>query len=208
MNWEMFYLTCFLVGVTLSIVAFVGGALHLPHVHFHLSHAHIATPDLSGGHSGVSRGPEMPLFNFATFTAFLAWFGGTGYLLTRHSSLLVTVIILLATAAGLAGASIVFGFIVKFLLTHDQALDPADYDRVGVLGRVSSAIRQGGTGEIIFSQEGIRQTCGARCEDGEALPHGTEVIVTRYEHGIAYVRRYEEMADSPVSRHLDDSSQN
>jgi hypothetical protein len=107
----------------------------------------------------------------------------------------------------LAGASIVFGFIVKFLLTHDQALDPADYDRVGVVGRVSSAIRQGGTGEIIFSQEGVRQTCGARCEDGEALPHGTEVIVTRYEHGIAYVRRYEEMADSPVSRHLDDNSQ-
>ena len=40
MNWEMFYLTCFLVGVTLSLLAFVGGSLHLPHVHFHLSHGH------------------------------------------------------------------------------------------------------------------------------------------------------------------------
>jgi hypothetical protein len=37
MNWELFYLTCFLVGVTLSILSFVGGNLHLPHVHFHLS---------------------------------------------------------------------------------------------------------------------------------------------------------------------------
>jgi hypothetical protein len=68
-----------------------------------------------------------------------------------------------------------------------------------VLGRVSSTIRAGGTGEIIFSQEGTRQTCGARSENGEALAHGTEVVVTRYEHGIAYVRRWEELADSNVA---------
>jgi hypothetical protein len=107
MNWEMFYLTCFLVGVTLSVLAFVGGSLHLPHVHFHLSHGHVATPGV-GGHAGAGSGPEMPAVNFATITAFLAWFGGTGYLLTRHSSLLVVVIILVAIAAGLAGAVIVF----------------------------------------------------------------------------------------------------
>ena len=195
MTWEMFYLTCFLVGVTLSLLSFVGGSLRLPHLHFHLSHGHMAAPHIAGGHAGVSRGPEMPLFNFATITAFLAWFGGTGYILTRHSSLLVTVIVLIAIAAGLVGSAIIFWFIVKFLLTHDHALDPADYDRVGVLGRISSAIRQGGTGEIIFSQEGTRQTCGARSEDGAPLARGTEVIVTRYERGIAYVRRWEEMAD-------------
>jgi membrane protein implicated in regulation of membrane protease activity len=200
MNWEMFYLSCFLIGVALSLVSFVGGSLHLPHVHvhFHFSHGHAAIPHAGGGQAGVSRGPEMPVFNFGTITAFLAWFGGTGYLLTRHSGLLVEVIILLATAAGLAGSAIVFWFIVKFLLTHDQALDPADYDRVGVIGRVSSAIRKDGTGEIIFSQEGTRQTCGARSEDGEALARGTEVIVTRYEHGIVYVRRWEEMANGDV----------
>jgi membrane protein implicated in regulation of membrane protease activity len=195
MNWETFYLTCFLVGVTLSALAFVGGSLHFPHVHFHLSHGH-AAPGISGGHAGVSRGPEMPLFNFATVTAFLAWFGGTGYLLTRHSSLLVTVIVLLAIAAGVSGSAIVFWFIVKFLLTHDQALDPADYDRVGVLGRVISTIREGGTGEIVFSQEGTRQTCGARSDDGTALARGSEVVVTRYEHGLAYVRRWEDLADN------------
>lgn len=197
MNWEMFYLTCFLVGVTLSILAFVGGSLHQPHVHFHLSHGHVAAPGVGGGHAGLSRGPEMPLFNFATITAFLAWFGGTGYLLTRHSSLLFVAIILLAIAAGVCGSAIVFWFIVKFLLAHDQALDPADYDRVGVLGRVISTIREGGTGEIVFSQEGTRQTCGARSEDGQALARGTEVIVTSYQHGIAYVRRFDELADSP-----------
>ena len=196
MTWEMFYLTCFLVGVTLSLLSFVGGSLHLPHAHFHLSDGHVASTGAGGGHAGVSRGPEMPVFNFATITAFLAWFGGTGYLLTRHSSLLVTVIILLAIAAGISGSAIVFWFIVKFLLAHDQALDPTDYDRVGVLGRVISTIREGGTGEIAFSQEGTRQSCGARSEDGQALARGIEVIVTRYEHGIAYVRRWEDLADS------------
>ncbi len=104
-------------------------------------------------------------------------------------------IMVVAVAAGLLGAAIIFWFIAKLVLGHDRALDPADYDRVGVLGRISSPIREGGTGEIIFSQAGTRQTCGARSENGEALPRGTEVIVTRYEHGIAYVRRWEDMAD-------------
>jgi membrane protein implicated in regulation of membrane protease activity len=195
MNWEMFYLSCFLVGVALSVVAFVGGAVHIPHLNFHLSHGH-AIPHVGGGHAAVGHGPEMPYINFGTITAFLAWFGGTGYLLTRHSGLLAAVIILLSTFAGLVASTIVFWFIVRFLLTHDQALDPADFDMVGVLGRVSSSIREGGTGEIVFSQNGTRHTCGARSDDGKGLARGTEVIVTRYERGIAYVRRYDEMAES------------
>ena len=52
----------------------------------------------------------------------------------------------------------------KVLLKYDRDLDAADYERVGVLGRISSPIRAGGTGEIIFSQEGTRNTCGARSE--------------------------------------------
>ena len=141
----------------------------------------------------------MPFFNFGTITAFLAWFGGTGYLLTRYSSLVVAGVLTLAVVAGLVGATIVFWFVAKVLLKYDRDLDPADYERVGVLARISSPIRAGGTGEIIFSQEGTRHTCGARSENGEALPRGTEVIVTRYEHGIAYVRRWEEMAEKEAT---------
>ncbi|HEY2108142.1 MAG TPA: hypothetical protein VGH29_20255 [Candidatus Binataceae bacterium] len=195
MNWAAFYLVCFLVGVALSVVSFLGASLHLPHLHLHLPHGHLDAAHVGGGgHAAGSRGADFPFFNFATLTAFLAWFGGTGYLLARHSTLLVAAILLITIAVGLLGAAIVFWFIVKLLLPHDRELDPADYERVGVLGRISSPIRQGGTGEIIFSQAGTRQTCGARSESGEALPRGTEIIVTRYEHGIAYVRRWEEMA--------------
>ena len=197
MSWAIFYLVCFLIGVTLSVLSFVGGTFHLPHVHAHLPHGHV--PHAGGHTAGGSRSAEMPFFNFATITAFLAWFGGSGYLLTRYSALTVTVIMFVAIVIGLLGAAFIFWFVVKFLMKHDRELDPADFDRIGVLGLIISPIREGGTGEIIFSQAGTRHTCGARSESGEALPKGTEIIVTRYEHGIAYVRKWEELAETATS---------
>ncbi|HZM11987.1 MAG TPA: hypothetical protein VFC15_17395 [Candidatus Limnocylindrales bacterium] len=194
MTWAMFYLVCFLVGVTLSALSFLGGSFHLPHFHVHVPHVHVPH---GGAHVGT--GGEMPFLNFGTVTAFLAWFGGSGYLLTRYSSFMVAGVLTLAVIAGLVGAMIVFWFVAKLLLKHDRELDPADYERVGVLARISSPVREGGTGEIIFSQEGTRNTCGARSENSEALPRGTEVIVTRYEHGIAYVRRWEELAEKDAA---------
>ena len=65
---------------------------------------------------------------------------------------------------------------------------------VGVLGRTSLPIREGGTGEIIYSQAGTRRTCGARSDNGVAIARGVEVLVTRYDRGIAYVRLWEEMS--------------
>lgn len=199
---EIFYLVCFLVGITLSVLSFIGGSFHLPHFHVHVPHGHVSLSHAGGTHAaGGAPGPEahMPVFNFATLTAFLAWFGGTGYLLTRYSTLVVSLILLIAVAAGMVGATIIFWFVAKLLMKHDRWLDPADYDRVGMLGRVISTIRAGGTGEIIFSQEGARVTCGARSESGEAMPRDTEVIITRYEKGIAYVRRWDEMAEKKQS---------
>jgi hypothetical protein len=202
MSWAIFYLVCFLIGVTLSVVSFVGGSFHVPHVHVHVPHAHVPH---GGGHAGAAHGgqsAEMPFFSFATITAFLAWFGGTGYLLTRYSALTVTVVMLIATVVGLVGAAFIFLFVVKFLMKHDRELDPADFDRVGALGRVISPIRAGGTGEILFSMAGTRHTCGARSEDGEALTKNTEIVVTRYEHGIAYVRRFDELEEAARSQQV------
>ena len=199
MTWATFYLVCFLVGTALSVIAFVFGGLHLTHLHFpHLHfvrwfHGHSALPDAHAPDAGAARG-SLPVLNLGTITVFLAWFGATGYLLTEHSPLAALLILLFAGGAGTVGAAIIFWFVVKLLLAHDRELDPADYDRVGVLARIVSPVGLGGTGEIIFSQAGTRHTCGARSEKGEALARGTEVVVTRYERGIAYVRRWEEMA--------------
>jgi hypothetical protein len=84
------------------------------------------------------------------------------------------------------------------LRAREAALDTADYDMVGVLGCLSIRIRQGGTGELIYSQEGTRRVTGARSEDGTAIPKGAEVIVTRYERGIAYVRQWQDPADGKM----------
>ncbi len=214
MTWSNFYLVCFLVGFLLSLVSLLLGSFHV-HVHlphgghgFHL-HAggegagHIAataaTHAVHGvGHAVHGAGAEThahadisPL-NFGTIAAFLAWFGGSGFLLTRFSEFWV-VGLAIAMLFGLAGAAIVFTFVVK-LSSPEENLDPSDYDVVGVLGRVVSRIRPGGTGEIVYSQEGTRRTAGARSEDGREVPKGTEVVITRYEKGIAYVRPWDDLA--------------
>jgi membrane protein implicated in regulation of membrane protease activity len=181
MTWADFYLICFLLGLALSLLSVLTGSAHL-----HLPHAHVHAPHVET--EGV------PWLNFGTMTAFLAWFGGTGYLLERFYAVWFLVALAVAILSGLGGAAIVFWFLAK-LSGDEQALDPADYDMIGVLGKLSIPIREGGTGEIIFSQEGVRRVSGARSDDGTAIPKGAEVVVERYEKGIAYVRRWEDMAE-------------
>jgi hypothetical protein len=55
---------------------------------------------------------------------------------------------------------------------------------------------------MIFSQEGVRRAVAARSETGASIPRGTEVLVTRYERGIAYVRPWEEVTEKSSSSAL------
>ena len=193
MTWADLYLICFIVGFSLSLISVLGSVFHfhLPGLHHgHHGHVHIGTGNTH------SVGADVSPFNFSTIAAFLAWFGGVGFLLTRFSGLWLWLAFLIAVGGGLAGGSIVFFFLVKVLLAHDQPLDPADYDMIGVLGRVTAGIREGGTGEISFSQGGVRHGGAARSEDGTPIAKGTDVIVTRYEKGIAYVRRWDDLTDA------------
>jgi hypothetical protein len=82
----------------------------------------------------------------------------------------------------------------RVLISREENMDSADYEMVGVLGRISMPIRENGTGEIIYSQAGTRRTCGARSENGSAIAKGAEIMVARYEKGIAYVKRWEEIS--------------
>ncbi len=216
MTWSDFFLICFAVGFCFSFFSFVFGGsrfgrLHLPHFHGHgvphvpVEHGmagHGAAPAASGhaaaqapaqGQPQATHGGVSPL-NPASIAAFLAWFGGTGYLLTRYSAIWVGFALLLSVAVGLVGGGIVFLFLSKILFSEEENLDPADYEMVGVLGKLAVSIRPGGTGELIYSQAGTRRVCGARSEDGSAIEKGTEVVVTRYERGIAYVRLWSEMS--------------
>jgi membrane protein implicated in regulation of membrane protease activity len=199
MTWTSIYLVCFLLGFSLSAISWLLGALqlHLPHAFHGGPHAH--GHGAHGAHAGhaahsahLADAPSP--FNFATATAFLAWFGGAGYLLTRYGDLWPPVALLLAIVVGGAGASVVFWFMARVLWSPHENLDPDDYEVVGLLGVVSSPICVGGTGEILFAQAGARRVAGARSEDGRAIDKGIEVVITRHEKGLVYVRTWAELA--------------
>ncbi len=208
MTWADFYLICFAVGFAFSFLSFLLGGIHW-HLPFHVNgHVHVPHPHVHVGHgaaaNGQGHGPAVSPLNPMTLAAFLAWFGGTGYLLTRFSTVWFVFGMVWALVAGLAGAAIIFFFMTKVLMSKEENMDEADYEMVGVLGKISNPIREGGTGELIYSQAGTRRVCGARSEDGSAVAKGEEVVVTRYEKGIAYVRRWDELTQDEDSYRAED----
>lgn len=181
MTPEAFFLGCFAFGFVLCLVAFLSGSTHLhlhPHIHVH-------------GH-GHGRG-SAEKFNFGTVAAFLTWFGGAGYILTAWGGAGLVAVLALAFVAGLAGAALIFLFVAKVLSGSERPLDPADYRIPGALGTVTSPVLQGGTGEMIFRQQGRRRGMPIRSDGGNPIAVGKEVVVTRYENGIAYVREWDEL---------------
>ncbi len=229
LDWSDFYLICFAVGFCFSFFSFLFGGsrlgrLHLPHFHGHgvahvptgaaapvASHAPVAAHGPAAaqpaGGAKVARSSAVSPFNPPSLAAFLAWFGGTGYLLTRFSTVWVGLGLIASVISGIVGGGIIFLFLSRILISEDENMRATDYEMVGVLGKLSVPIREGGTGELVYSQMGTRRVCGARSEDGNAMAKGAEVVVTRYEKGIAYVQLWSEMAgedetivETPTSR--------
>jgi hypothetical protein len=180
---EPFFLICFLVGLILSVLSVAGGLTHL-----HIGRLHI-------GHTAHAHGSSHGLssVNGFTITAFLCWFGAAGYLLHRYTIFLAPMVLLLAIVSGLAGAALLWTVLFKLLLPRERVLTTEETEMPGVIAHVSNSIRDnGGIGEIIFSQTGARRATAARSEDGAPIQRGTEVLVIRYERGIAYVRRWDD----------------
>jgi hypothetical protein len=212
MTLASFYLFCFLLGLTFSALTFLAGAVHI-HVHLPF-HAHLPVHGGSvhvghgahGGTSGSSHGAgakgssvrgdaHVSWFNASTTMAFLAWFGGAGYILTRTSHLVAALSLGLAAVAGSVAATIVYRFMLKLTHAGDSLMLDEDYRIEGSVGTLSLPIRQQGTGEVIFSLGGVRRCAGARSEDGAVVEKGAEVVIARYEKGIAYVKRWEDFTN-------------
>jgi membrane-bound ClpP family serine protease len=135
---------------------------------------------------------------------FLCWFGAAGYLLTRYGSLVAGVVLVLAGICGAGGGAIIFLFLTRVLLPHERELTADETEVVGAVGHVSSPIRPAGTGEIVYEQLGALRSAPARSEDGGPISKQEEVFVVRYEKGIAYVRRWEEIEASDQSSVVSD----
>jgi hypothetical protein len=182
MTMENIFLICFGVGLSMSVLAMFAGTGHLHLGHLRIGHVH-------GGKAGAHG--LMSAFNGFTLPAFLCWFGGTGYLMLRSGIWSMALIVLFAVVSGLAGASLVYALLFKVLMPRERVLSREDTEMTGVVARVSDQIRADGTGEILFSQLGARKSAAARSEDGQPIPRDAEVVVLRYERGIAYVRAWD-----------------
>jgi membrane protein implicated in regulation of membrane protease activity len=189
MTWESVYLTSFFAGLLLTIVSFVfgGGGLHvnLP--------GHMFDFTIGGHHGGSPHSHAPSPFNIASLMMFLTWFGAAGYIVSHYRSSTGALALTIALIAGFSGGALMYLFFARVLIANEHPLRNSDFDMTGVLGRISMPIRESGTGELIYSQQGTRRSCGARSDDGKAIERGSEVVVMRYEKGIAYVRPFEEL---------------
>lgn len=183
------FVVCFVAGLGLSVVSMVSGLQHVT-LFDNVFHGHrlLHLPRFAR-HAGPRRSTSM--VNAAAITAFLTWFGGGGLLLERFTPWPLPLIYGAATVIGLGGAMVI-NSAIRALARQEATAE--SLSMLGVIGRIVIPIRAGdGTGEIVFTHAGTRRVAGARSDCGRAIAKGTEVVVTRYEKGIAYVATWEEL---------------
>jgi membrane protein implicated in regulation of membrane protease activity len=201
MTWLDFYWVCLIVGLSLAILTLLFGTLHVPAS----GHGHDLSASGHGGvhghghhgghhHAGAADSPRISAANFTVLMVFLAWFGGAGALIRGETSFGPVVAFVAAVSAGVVGARLILLFANRVLAAHDHSMKPTDYALPGMLATVTMAIREEGCGEITYVQGGTRKSAAARSEDGSPISNGTEVVVSCFLEGIAYVRPWNETA--------------
>jgi len=186
---ETIFLAIFAFGALFTLVsAAVGAVSGLDHGFGHAqAHAH-------GAHAASTSQSWLnstPLLNGSSLMAFLTCFGAVGYLLTRLSPWAFPAVVLGAVLGGAIGAVIVARFL-GLVLAGEREMDPDDYRLIGTVGRITSPIPAGGTGEVVFSKVGARRSEAARSLGGTPIPRGTEVVITDYVDGKAIVQPWAE----------------
>ena len=197
MTFVDFYWVCLIVGITLATLSLFLGMFHvdLPGTKWDfLTGGHLHANALSAGHGpgGGATSGHVSAANFSTLMVFLAWFGGAGVLFSRTLQWPQWVALPAATASGVFGAYLVYLFVARVLTARDHSMRPHEYMLPGTLATLTLAIRAGGPGAIGYVQGGSRKSAAARAEESGAIALGTEVIVVRFEDGIAYVRRFDQ----------------
>jgi hypothetical protein len=170
----------------------LGHAGHVGHLdHTPLTHGHPGGPVVHGadGHGGdlEPSAAQVSPFNLQTVTTFLAFFGGVGWVLYDSVGLAPAIALIAGVAAGIVGGGAVFWFLVRVLIAGQRFMDPSSSRMEGTVGTVTWAIGATTTGEIVFSRDGTRHSEGARSATGLPIPVGTEVVIVRYENGLAHV---------------------
>ena len=141
--------------------------------------------------------PWLFRINITAIVLFLAIFGGVGLLLEDKHQLTSLLAASIAGVSGLAGAAAV-NRILAAIISRERPLEPVTF--TGTLAQVTMPIREGGgTGEIVYTIEGTRRCSGARSDDGRGIGKGAEVVIVRYDKGIAYVAAFDEHTQAPAT---------
>lgn len=185
------YIICFLTALILILLSFLLGFVHIGGVdggtdggaHLDDGGAHL---DHGGHGDGGQNALNVSPINLNTLLSFVLGFGGIGSLLTYGLHWPGLLALLPALAGGL-GLGWVAWRLLTWLYRQSRYLNPSEYRMEGTLGKVTVTIRPGGTGEIVYTQGGSRHACAARSADGSGISRSEEVVVLRYDKGIAYV---------------------
>jgi hypothetical protein len=141
--------------------------------------------------------PWLFRINITAIVLFLAIFGGVGLLLEDKHQLTSLLAASIAGVSGLAGAAAV-NRILGAIIARERPLEPVTF--TGTLALVTMPIREGGgIGEIVYTIEGTRRCSGARSDDGRGIGKGAEVVIIRYDRGIAYVAAFDEHTHAPTT---------
>lgn len=147
--------------------------------------------DVDVQHNG--NGLFQGMFNVSSILAFITWTGGIGYIARNGLGLWAWAAVLIGMVGGVIGAAIVTWFFINILKKGSEGMNPADWNVVGVLGRVTSSIRSNGYGEIVYEQHGRRQVASAKASGDQAIARNTEVVVLRVERGVAIVEPFDDL---------------
>ena len=179
---DVVLLGTFLFGLLFTIGTLLLGAADVGH-------------HIDADHGGDTGHELLGMLNVTSILAFVTWFGGVGYMVRNGIGTGWVIALVLAVVGGVAAAALVTYVIRNVLSKADDTLDPRDYERVGVLARVTASIRGDGVGEIVWEQRGSRMVTSARSVDQQPIPRGTEVLILRVERGVAIVEPFDALLE-------------
>jgi len=190
---DAIFLILFFFGLAFTSISLLFGAFDLGgSAAGHVGHGHLG--DIQA-HGNTDHSTDANVFNVATLLAFSTWFGGAAYLLRNGAGLHVIISLLGGLVAGAVGGYLILR-LLQWVKGKETFLDARKERLTGSIGRVTSPIRDGGVGEIVYEMNGVRQVSAARAPVGLSITRGSEVIVLRREHGISYVEPWKALEAS------------
>jgi membrane protein implicated in regulation of membrane protease activity len=185
-TFDAILLGMFLFGLLFTVGSFILGVID---VGWEASH------DGGGDHFGHS------VLNVGVILTFITWLGGVSYLARNSFDAALGISVIIGLVAAFAAAYGIFRML-GYVRTRENVMRAEDYRLPGQIARVASPIREGGTGEVVYVQQGRRQVSAARSERGVPIARGAEVVILRVDKGIAYVDLWDQLISGSDGQEL------